>query len=394
MTNLQKANRRMIAKTFKGLEEVLARELIELGADDVHIERRAVSFTGGKDLLYRANLCLRTALRILVPITTFRAKDADEVYEQLKKIDWSQYMTVETGFAINATVYSDTFRHSKYLTYRVKDAIVDWWKERCDKRPSVKLTDPDLCLNIHVANEEVTLSLDSSGESLHKRGYRVATTEAPISEVLAAGLLLMAGWNGESDFYDPMCGSGTFLIEAALIARNIPPGVFRDSFGFEKWLDFDAGLWSDIYNDDSGEREFNHTIYGSDASYYAVQQAAKNIKAAGVQKNIELRQIRMEEIRTADGKCPDGKMLVMINPPYGERLANKKDIEALYAAIGTALKHHFTGATAWIISSNDEAMKHIGLKPSRKIRLLNGELDCQFNRYDLFAGKRNDRMSK
>lgn len=194
----------MIAKTFKGLEEVLARELIELGADDVHIERRAVSFTGGKDLLYRANLCLRTALRILVPITTFRAKDADEVYEQLKKIDWSQYMTVETGFAINATVYSDTFRHSKYLTYRVKDAIVDWWKERCDKRPSVKLADPDLCLNIHVANEEVTLSLDSSGESLHKRGYRVATTEAPISEVLAAGLLLMAGWNGESDFYDPM----------------------------------------------------------------------------------------------------------------------------------------------------------------------------------------------
>ena len=241
--------------------------------------------------------------------------------------------------------------------------------------------------------------MDSSGESLHKRGYRVATTEAPISEVLAAGMLLMAGWNGQSDLYDPMCGSGTFLIEAALIARNIAPGVFRSAYAFEKWPDFDADLWSDIYNDDSHERDFTHKIYGSDASFYAIQQAAKNIKAAGVQKDIELKQIRIEEIKSpytlpmGEGKG-GASPLVMLNPPYGERLHSNKEMEDLYTAIGSTLKHQFAGATAWIISSNAAAMKCIGLKPSKKYHLLNGELDCQFNRYDLFAGKRNDQMSK
>ncbi len=382
----QQADFLMLAKTFKGLEEVLAQELIELGANDVQLERRAVSFRGDKALLYRANLCLRTAIRILVPIASFKAKDTDALYDQVKALNWSQYMTADQTFAIDATVYSESFRNSRFVTYRVKDAIADYWIDKAHKRPSVSTQIPDILLNVHVANEQVTISLDSSGESLHKRGYRVATTEAPISEVLAAGMLLLAGWKGQSDFYDPMCGSGTLLIEAALIARNIAPGVFRSSFAFEKWPDFDADLWNDIYNDDSNERDFTHHIYGSDASFYAIQQAAKNVKSAGVAKDVELKQIRMEEIKELHAEGA----LVMLNPPYGERLKSNKEMEDLYSAIGTTLKHQFTGSTAWIISSNVEAMKCIGLKPSKKYHLLNGELDCQFNKYELFQGKRNE----
>ena len=391
----------MLAKTFKGLEQVLAEELTGLGANDIQIERRAVSFKGDQSLLYRANLCLRTASRVLVEIyKTERRKSASNrdrsqkpeewLYEEVKKINWDRYMSENTTFAIDATVYSETFRNSRFVTYRVKDAIADWWVEKRGKRPNVKVTDPDLYINVHIAEETLTVCLDSSGESLHKRGYRVATTEAPINEVLAAGMLLIAGWRGQSDFYDPMCGSGTIPIEAALIARNIAPGIFRKSFGFEKWPDFDAELWSDIYNDDSQEREFNHKIYGSDASYYAIQQAAKNVKSAGVSRDVELRQIRMEELKPSAISAQHPAM-VMLNPPYGERLANNRDMEELYGKIGSALKHQFTGATAWIISSNAEAMKCIGLKPAKKIRLLNGELDCQFNKYELFAGSRRQK---
>ena len=378
----------MLAKTFKGLEEVLAGELVELGANNVQIERRAVSFTGDKRLLYTANMCLRTASRVLVPIATFRAKDADAVYEQAKQIDWSRYMTLKTGFAIDATVYSDTFRHSQYVTYRVKDAIADYWMEREQKRPSVKLTDPDLSLNVHIAAETVTISLDSSGDSLHKRGYRVANTEAPINEALAAGMLLLAGWHGQGDFYDPMCGSGTLLIEAALIARNIAPGIYRKGFAFEKWADFDRDLFEDIYNDDSRERPFTHKIYGSDAGYYAVQTALKNIQSASLQRDIEVRQIRIEELRLAD-RDTNGA-LVMMNPPYGERLSQDKDVLRLYQDMGTALKHQFSGATAWIISSNEDALKCIGLKPSKRIHLINGELECLFNQYELFQGEHKE----
>lgn len=378
----------MLAKTFKGLEEVLAQELIELGANDVQLERRAVSFRGDKALLYRANFCLRTAIRILVPIKTDKLKakgpkPEDQVYEIAKSIDWSRFMTVDNTFVIDATVYSEFFHNSLFVTYRVKDAIVDYWSEKTGKRPNVNAQTPDIRINLHIGNDLLTLSLDSSGESLHKRGYRVATTEAPINEVLAAGMLRMAGWHGQSDFYDPMCGSGTLLIEAALMARNIAPGVFRQSYAFEKWPDFDADLWNDIYNDDSQEREFTHRIYGSDASFYAIQQATKNVKSAGVQHDIELKQIRLEELQGGQG-------LIMMNPPYGERLKSNKEMEDLYSAIGTALKHHFVDSTAWIISSNAAAMKCIGLKPSKKYHLLNGELDCQFNKYELFQGKRKD----
>lgn len=376
----------MLAKTFKGLEQVLATELVQLGANNVQVERRAVSFTGDKRMLYTANMCLRTASRVLVPILSFKAQKADDIYEQVKALDWSQYMTIKTTFQIDATVYSDYFRHSQFVTYRVKDAIVDYWMEHENQRPSVKLEGADLYLNVHIAGDRVTLSLDSSGESLHKRGYRVANTQAPINEALAAGMLLLAGWNGQSDFYDPMCGSGTLLIEAALIARNIAPGVYRQGFAFEKWADFDADLWDEVYNDDSREREFKHKIYGSDAGFYAVQAATKNIQSASLQRDIEVKQIRVEELRLADTNTEGA--LVMINPPYGERLSQDKNVLRLYQDMGTALKHQFSGATAWVISSNEEALKCIGLRPAKKIHLVNGDLDCLFNKYELFKGDR------
>ena len=376
----------MLAKTFKGLEQVLAKELTELGANNVQTERRAVSFTGDLRMLYTANFCLRTASRILVPIATFKAKTTDDIYTQVKQLDWAQHMTAKTSFLIDATVYSDLFRHSQFITYRVKDAIVDYWMEHGGVRPNVQLTNPDIYLNVHIAGDTVTLSLDSSGESLHKRGYRVANTQAPINEALAAGMLLLAGWHGQGDFYDPMCGSGTLLIEAALIARNIAPGIYRKGFAFEKWANFDADLFDDISSDDSRERDFHHKIYGSDAGFYAVQAATKNIQSAHLQRDIEVKQIRVQELRLADHDTNGA--LVMINPPYGERLAQDKDVLRLYQDMGTTLKHQFSGATAWIISSNEEALKYIGLRPAKRIHLVNGDLECLFNQYVLFQGDR------
>ncbi|MBR2450353.1 MAG: RNA methyltransferase [Paludibacteraceae bacterium] len=378
----------MLAKTFKGLEEVLAGELIELGANNVQIERRAVSFTGDLRMLYAANFCLRTASRILVPIATFKAKKTDDIYKEVKQLDWAQYMNTRTSFAIDATVYSDLFRHSQFVTYRVKDAVVDWWMEHGGVRPNVQLTNPDIYLNVHIGGDTVTISLDSSGESLHKRGYRVANTQAPINEALAAGMLLLAGWKGQSDFYDPMCGSGTLLIEAALIARNIAPGIYRKGFAFEKWANFDADLFEEVYSDDSREREFTHKIYGSDAGFYAVQTAIKNVQSANLQRDIEVKQIRVQELKTENGKGKTEGALVMMNPPYGERLSQDKDVLRLYQDIGTTLKHQFCGATAWIISSNEEALKCVGLRPAKRIRLINGDLDCLFNQYVLFSGDR------
>ena len=250
----------LIAKTFQGLEEVLAQELIELGADNVQIGRRMVSFTGDKAMMYRANFCLRTAVRILKPIKHFHAKDADEVYKAVRSIDWNQYLDVDNTFAVDSVIYSPEFRHSKFVAYKVKDAIVDYFRDTTGERPNIRITNPDVKLNIHIADEDCTLSLDSSGESLHLRGYRVASVEAPINEVLAAGLIKLTGWQADCDFIDPFCGSGTFLVEAALMARNIFPGVFRKEFGFEKWKDFDESLLQQIYEDDSQERDFDYHI--------------------------------------------------------------------------------------------------------------------------------------
>jgi putative N6-adenine-specific DNA methylase len=266
----------------------------------------------------------------------------------------------------------------------VKDAICDWFVERFERRPSVRLDGPQLMLNIHIAEQKCTLSLDSSGESLHKRGYRMAQTEAPLNEALAAGMLLLAGWNGQSNFVDPMCGSGTLLIEAALIALNIPPGIYRPSFAFEKWNDFEEELFDALYNDDSYERPFEFKIYGSDNSPRALKIAEQNIKSSGLGKYIELKLVPIQNLEAPASNC-----MIVTNPPYGERITSD-DIYGLYAAFGTTVKHRFAGSTVWIISSHEECLDKIGLKPTERIRLLNGALDCWFNRYDIFAGKRND----
>ncbi len=378
----------MIAKTFSGLEEVLARELVELGAGNVQTQHRAVSFTGDRAMMYKANLHCRTASRILKPILTFKASDADRVYEILKEVRWENYLHPHGTFAVDATVYSDHFRHSKYVTYRVKDAIADYFTERYDRRPTVSVARPQLMFNIHIAQQQCTLSLDSSGESLHKRGYRTDPTEAPLNEALAAGMLLMAGWRGQSDFVDPMCGSGTLLIEAALIALNIPPGIYRKEFAFERWRDFDKELFDTLYNDDTHEREFTHTIYGSDISLQAIRKAKENLQSAGLTRYVKLKVAPLQQAEAPPGKC-----LLVTNPPYGERMS-PDNLFQLYSDLGRLLKHHFVGSTAWVISSNEESLTHIGLRPSAKIKLLNGALECQYCRYDIFEGKRNDYLKK
>ncbi|NDV69213.1 RNA methyltransferase [Dysgonomonas sp. 25] len=377
----------MIAKTMAGLEEVLASELIALGANDIEIGRRMVSFTGNKSLMYKANVCCRTALRILKPIHTFKAKTTDEIYKEVKKLPWFDYLTPESTFAIDAVTFSDYFTHSKFVAYRTKDAIADYFTQRTGNRPSVDVRNPDLLINIHIAQDKCTLSFDSSGESLHKRGYRVGQTEAPLNEVLAAGMIMLTGWRGESDFVDPMCGSGTLLIEAALIARNISPGIYRSNFAFEKWKDFDSELFEEIYNDDSGERDFEHKIYGSDIDPKAVDVAISNVKSAGLSDCIDLKIKPMERYDAAP--APAEKGILVTNPPYGERL-NPDDLFGLYEMIGERLKHVFTGYQAWILSYKKECFDKIGLKPSKKIKLINGSLPCEFRRYDIFSGKRKE----
>ena len=371
----------LIAKTFQGLEEVLAQELTELGASDIEIGRRMVSFTGDKAMMYKANFCLRTAIRILKPIKHFSAKTADEVYEAVKSIEWENYLDNMSSFAVDAVVFSNEFRHSKFVAYKVKDAIVDYFREKTGNRPSVRINNPDVSFNIHVAEDQCTLSLDSSGESLHRRGYRQEQVEAPLNEVLAAGMILMTGWRGECDLIDPMCGSGTIPIEAALIARNIAPGVFRKEFGFEKWKDFDQELFDSIYNDDSQEREFNHKIYGYDNNPKANEIATHNVKAAGVTKDVILKIQPFQQFEQ-----PIEKSIIITNPPYGERISSG-DLLDLYQMIGERLKHAFTGNDAWILSYRDECFDQIGLKPSVKIPLFNGALECQFRKYQLFDGK-------
>lgn len=371
----------LIAKTFQGLEEILAKELVSLGANNVQIGRRMVSFTGDNALMYKANFHLRTAVRILKPILHFKASDADEVYNVIKGVDWSEYLDENSTFSVDSVVYSDVFRHSKFVAYRVKDAIADYFNEKSGRRPSVRLNNPDLIFHIHIAQEDCTLAFDSSGESLHRRGYRVETGAAPINEVLAAGLIMLSGWNGECDFIDPMCGSGTLPIEAALIARNIAPGVYRKGYAFEKWRDFDSELFRSIYEDDSMEREFNHKIYGYDVDGRMVACARKNVKSAmmGDIIDIECRDIK-------DFEQPEKRAIMVVNPPYGERLVSDNLLQ-VYKDLGARLKHAFQGNEAWVISSSYDCFDQIGLKASARIPLYNGDLDCEFRKYELFQGK-------
>jgi len=331
-------------------------------------------------------MCCRTALRILKPVCRFESTDPDSLYEQTKEFDWGSLLTVDKTFAIDSVVYSDEFKHSRYVTYRVKDAIVDWFQDRlgAGKRPGVRLQDADVIINVHISGRDVTLSLDSSGESLHKRGYRVAQTEAPINEVLAAGMILRSGWRGDCPLVDPMCGSGTFLVEAALIAANIMPGVFRRSFAFEQWPDFDADLFDKIYNDDSEERDVKCRIIGADIDPRAVEIARRNIKSAGVGRYIDLEVKALSQWTEAPA---DG--ILVTNPPYGERIS-APDMEGLYQLIGSQLKHVFTGYHAWIIGYRREYFDCIGLSPSARIPVLNGSLECEIREYVIFDGTFSD----
>lgn len=375
----------MVAKTQQGLEEVLAEELRNLGADEVEPGLRMVSFRGDLETLYRANFCCRTALRILKPFYKFFASSTEELYEMAKEYDWSMILDPDKSFAVDTVAYSEEFTHSRYATYRIKDAISDWFRDRYgDKRPRVSTTDPDIIINLHISGNRVTLSLDSSGESLHKRGYRVAQTEAPINEVLAAGIILQSGWRGDTPFIDPMCGSGTFLIEAALIAANINPGIFRSHFAFEKWEDFNSDIFDKIYNDDSGEKEITVPIIGADISPKAIAVAEKNIKSARLHKNIEL---RVSDLSQWEDAPTNG--VIITNPPYGERL-NPEHLDDLYALLGQKLKQVFTGYHAWVIGYKEEHFAKIGLAPSQKIPLLNGSLECKLREYIIFEGKKSE----
>ena len=374
----------MIAKTFQGLETVLATELIDLGANNIQIGRRMVSFTGDKELLYRANFQLRTAIKILKPIKHFRATSADEVYSAVQEIDWTEYLTYETTFAVDSVVFSTEFRHSKFVAYKVKDAIVDQMREKTGERPNISVTNPDLQLHIHIAEYDCTLSLDSSGESLHRRGYRQESVEAPLNEVLAAGIIMLTGWKGQCDLIDPMCGSGTIPIEAALIARGIAPGVYRKEYAFEKWSDFDQELFDRIYEDDSNEHPFEHHIYGYDINHNAVNIATNNVKAAGLSKEITIAQQDF-----ANFTQPVEKSILITNPPYGERIS-APDLLGLYKMIGNKLKHEFTGNEAWVLSYREECFDQIGLKPSLRTPLYNGSLECEVRKYQMFSGKFDD----
>ena len=371
----------MLAKTMFGLEEILADELRKLGAQNVKPMNRAVSFKGDKGFMYKANLNLRTALRILKPIAHFQAHDEKELYKELCKIDWTEIFNLNTTFATHATTHSEFFTHSKYASLVMKDAIVDTFRKKFNKRPDVDPEMPDISINLHIAKHTCTVSLDSSGESLHKRGYKSDAVIAPMNEVLAAGLILLSDWNRISNFHDPMCGSGTLLIEAALIAHNIPANIFRNKFGFEGWKDFDEELW-EMIKEVSLEKEIHYygKITGSDNFQKAVRISRENIENALFYENIKVTKSDFFETRINPGT------FVIFNPPYGERI--DLGVTDFYEKVGTTLKHKYEGCSIWIISSDIENMKFIGLRPSRKIKVMNGKLECSFRNFEVYEGSK------
>lgn len=376
-----------IAKTLYGLEPVLEKELIKLGAKEVVRANRAVVFAGDKELLYRVNYCSRTALSVLMSIAEFRIRSKDDLYRKASAIEWSEYFDPADTFSVVPVVNSNLFGHTGYPGLVVKDAIADYFRNKTGKRPSVKTTDPLILINLHISNEEVTISLDSSVIPLFKRGYRSEQGLAPLNEVLAAGILMLSGWDGRTTLMDPMCGSGTILIEAGLIAGSIPPGKFRQSFGFGKWKDFDSELFEKVrYDADSRVLPSGIRISGSDISLQAVNLARANIEKAGLSESISVEVIDFKEIK------PDvpPEFLIM-NPPYGLRIKSE-EIDKLYNMIGSTLKHNFPGCKAWVITSEREFLKNIGLKPKVKHTLFNGALECVLAGYEMYEGsrKKND----
>jgi putative N6-adenine-specific DNA methylase len=376
----------LIAKTFSGLEEVLAEEVRQLGAENVELLKRGVKFEGNKEILYKANYLLRTALRVIRNIAEFEVSDEDSLYEHVKKINWTDYLYKNQTFVISSDVFHSGITNSQFATLRAKDAIADHYREKKLTRPSVNKDNTDVFVNVHISHDVCTVSLDSSGESLHKRGYKIAADKAPLNEVLAAGMIKLSGWKGETDFYDPMCGSGTIPLEAAMLAMNIPAGYYRDSFAFQKWLDFDEELWRSVKEEaDNSFRDIDISIVASDRSEKAVQIAEKNLKHAGLHKDIELKKAYFDELK------PESKTGTMIfNPPYGMRLT-EKDIIKVYKDIGDVLKKNWAGHRAWIITSEQRAAKFIGLHPSKKIKLYNGPKEAQFLCFEVYEGSKKEK---
>ncbi len=373
----------MVAKTMFGFEEILAKELRNLGAGNVEEGVRSVSFEGDTGFMYKANLCLRSAIKIIKPIHSFTVRNEEELYRQIYAFDWADYLSPETTFAIDTTINSDHFTHSLYVSQKTKDAIVDKFRDTDGKRPDVDVKFPDLRINIHIQDSHCNVSLDSSGRSLHHRGYRTATNIAPINEVLAAGLLLLSGWDGQCDFLDPMCGSGTFLTEAAMIACNIPANINRKEFAFEKWDDFDQDLFDKIVASSlKRTREFHHRIMGYDKAPSAVRKAQDNVANANLSEYI---QVEQKDFFKSE-KTKEGKLHIVFNPPYGERL--DLEMETFYAAIGDTLKRGYPGTDAWLITSNLEALKFVGLRPSRKIKVFNSQLESRLVKYVMYEGSK------
>lgn len=374
---------RITVKTMQNLEEVLKDELTALGATNVVVSRRAVFAYADLKSLYRINLNARTALRVLVPIAEFQIRHVDDIYKQGLRIEWSLFLRQDQTFAIDSSVNSDMIRHSHFASLRLKDSIADQFRNKSGKRPDVNPENPDVQFHIHVDQHRVTISIDSSGESLNRRGYRLKGARAPINEVLAAGMIMLTGWQGECDLYDPMCGSGTIAIEAAMIAMRMPAQAMRNSFGFMKWSSFDRDIWQQVRHEAS-ENIINmpHRIYASDADARQLKIARENIEEAGFDHDIQLDLLDFFECKP---KSDNG--IVIMNPPYGERM-DEEDMMLFYKNIGNHLKHHWPGHKAWIISANDEAIKNIGLKTFRKFQLMNGTLPCRYNGFDLFSGSR------
>ncbi|QDO94773.1 class I SAM-dependent RNA methyltransferase [Formosa sediminum] len=376
-------NFKMVAKTLFGFEELLAKELTQLGAQNVEIGVRNVSFTGDKGFMYKANLSLRTAIKILKPIRTFRVVTEQDIYDNIYKMQWEDYLKPTGTLAVDATINSTVFTHSLYIAQKTKDAIVDKFRNTTGTRPSVDLKFPDLKINIHIDRQKCTVSLDTSGDSLHKRGYKTATNIAPINEVLAAGLIMLSGWDGQSDFMDPMCGSGTILAEAAMIACNIPPNLMRKEFAFERWEDWDVDLFEKIEESLlSKTRDFHHRIIGFDKSPSAVTKAIENVKNAHLDEFIT---IKHEDFFKTQ-KAGHEKLHMLFNPPYGERL--NIEMEEFYGKIGDTLKQNYPGTDAWLITSNLDALKCVGLRPSRKIKLFNAKLESRFVKYVMYEGSK------
>ncbi len=380
----------MVATTMFGLEEVLATELTNLGAQDVKVGVRSVSFVGDKGFMYKANIALRTAIRILKPIKRFKVSDEDDLYKKIQQIEWERYMTVDSTFAIGAVVNSKNFTtNSHYISLKSKDAIADYFRHKYHKRPDVDVKHPDLKIHVHIQKDLCSISLDSSGDSLHKRGYRNLTNIAPINEVLAAGLVLLSGYSGDCNFIDPMCGSGTILIEAAMIANNIPANINRKEFGFENWEDYDEDLYFKIQEVLLKKITNSHfKIMGFDKAPSAVRKAKENVENANLSEFIGVHHINFFN----SAKEVFGKTTILFNPPYGERL--DIDINEFYKNIGDTLKGGYPDSTVWFITSNKEAIKHVGLRTSRRIPLKNGDLDCVYVRYDIYEGSRKAKKLK